>query len=43
MDNKKRKYTLTNDYIFKKVFAKDENNGEFGVKIDFGHESVEMV
>ena len=28
MDNKKRKYTLTNDYIFKKVFAKDENNGE---------------
>ena len=28
MDKQKTKYSLTNDYIFKKVFAKDENNGE---------------
>ena len=28
MQTEKTKYKLTNDYIFKKVFAKDENNGE---------------
>ena len=28
MQNEKTRYKLTNDYIFKKVFAKDENNGE---------------
>ena len=28
MQTEKTRYKLTNDYIFKKVFAKDENNGE---------------